>query len=143
MRGTGLALAAAAMLAGGLPALAGQQFFPASPSGYIEFVMPSNNVGCIYTPAGGSSVYVPADGGPELQCDRVAPSYLRFILSASGPAQVISDVADASCCGSANVFAYGNTWKAGPYVCKSATTGLTCSRGAHGFRISKANIKAY
>lgn len=44
--------------------------FPPSPNGFTSFSMPSGNVECIFTPAGGSNVYKPADGGPELSCDR-------------------------------------------------------------------------
>ena len=38
--------------------------FHASPGGQINFVMPSQNVGCTYTPAGGTPTYRPFDGGP-------------------------------------------------------------------------------
>jgi hypothetical protein len=41
------------------------------PAGVQEiFVMPSGNIGCVYTPAGGTPVYQPADGGPG--------AYLRY-----------------------------------------------------------------
>jgi len=125
------------------PALAGPQVFPPNGGGQIDFATPSQNIGCIYTPQGGSGTYVPADGGPELQCDRVLPTYLRFTLSNSGAASVSGDVADASCCGSANILQYGSTWSEGPYVCKSSSSGLTCTRGSHGFQISKAVIEAH
>ncbi len=49
------------------------------------FATPTGNIGCVFTPAGGSRVYVPADGGPELACDIVQPRYMRATLSASGP----------------------------------------------------------
>ncbi|SFG82090.1 hypothetical protein [Ensifer sp. OV372] len=55
------------------------------PAGEPEiFAMPSGNIGCIYTPAGGTSVYQPADGGPELACDIVAPRYVRATLWPGG-----------------------------------------------------------
>jgi hypothetical protein len=123
-------------------ASAGTQTFPSN-NGQVDFVMPSQNVECIYTPAGGTPTYTPADGGPELQCDRAQPTYLRFVLGKSGPATVISDVGDASCCGGTNVLQYGSTWKGGPFACRSATTGIACTRGAHGFLISKAKVKTY
>jgi len=129
-------------LGSGHVALAGMQTFPSN-NGQVDFRMPSNNVECIYTPAGGTPTYTPADGGPELQCDRAEPTYLRFVLGKSGPATVISDVGDASCCGGTNVLQYGSTWQGGPFTCKSATTGITCKRGAHGFLISKAKVKTY
>jgi hypothetical protein len=113
------------------------------PSGAITFIMPSGNVACIYIPAGGSSVYMPADGGPELSCDRMEPTYLRFTLAASGPTQVIGNVGDPSCCGGTNTFDYGNTWTLDGFTCTSAATGLVCKRGANGFTISKAKIEAH
>lgn len=118
---------------------------PPDPSGATTFVMPSGNVACIYTPAGGSSVYMPADGGPELSCDRAAPTYLRFTLSASGPAWVMDNVGDPSCCGGASSFPYGTMVYLPPFVCTSATNGLSCQRSTdgHGFFISRARIEAY
>jgi hypothetical protein len=124
-------------------AAAGMQSFPWV-NGQVDFLMPSNNVECIYTLAGGTPIYMPADGGPELQCDRAAPTYLRFVLGASGPAALITDAGDASCCGGGvNTLQYGNTWVGGPFVCTSAKTGLTCNRGSNGFFISKAKVKAF
>lgn len=105
--------------------------------------MPSGNIACIYTPAGGSSVYVPADGGPELACDRAEPTYLRFTLAASGPAEVRGDIADPGCCGGTNAFAYGESWALPPFQCSSTTAGLDCRRGANGFFIAKAKISAF
>lgn len=127
----------------GVAVAAPVSFFPDA-SGAITFVMPSGNIGCTYTPAGGSSVYIPADGGPELFCDRVEPIYLRFTLSASGPAEITSNVGDPSCCGGSNSFAYGKSWRLAPFTCTSSTKGLSCKRdGGHGFFISKAKTSAY
>jgi len=138
-----LALAVGLVVAASAAEAAPVFFYPDG-SGAITFVMPSGNIACIYTPAGGSSVYMPMDGGPELSCDRVAPTYLRFTLAASGPATVISNVGDPSCCGGANTFAYGNSWRLAPYTCTSSTKGLSCKRdGGHGFFISKAKVQAY
>jgi hypothetical protein len=123
---------------------AGTVAFAPDPSGATTFVMPSGNIACVFTPAGGSSVYVPADGGPELSCDRAQPSYLRFILGAFGPAQAISAVGDPSCCGGTSTFAYGLTWQQAPFTCTSSTSGLACRRDdGHGFFISKAKINTY
>ena len=142
-----LAAAACLLLAAGpVPAAlaGGSVAFDPDPSGAVTFVMPSGNIACIFTPAGGSSVYMPADGGPELSCDRAAPSYLRFTLAASGPATVLSNVGDPSCCGGSNTFAYGLTWWAAPFSCVPSSTGLSCRRSdGHGFFISKAKVSAY
>lgn len=125
------------------PALAGQQSFSAE-GGLIEFSTPSGNIGCTYVPAGGTDVYEPKFGGPELQCDRAEPAYLRFFLYKTGKAVKFTNVGDASCCSANNVLQYGNTWKKGAFTCISERTGLTCTRGdGHGFFISKAKTKVY
>ncbi|RVA23183.1 hypothetical protein EN935_28505, partial [Mesorhizobium sp. M7D.F.Ca.US.004.03.1.1] len=59
---------------------AAEQGIPASADGQIEFNTPSGNIGCIYTAKGGTSTYEPKDGGPELSCSRVEPSYVTIIL---------------------------------------------------------------
>jgi hypothetical protein len=128
-----LALASAAMAHG----------FEPNDQGQIEFTMPSNNVGCIYTPAGGTGTYETADGGAELSCDRVEPSYIRAVLGESGKAKRYTDVGDASCCGSENIFEYGEVWSEGPFSCISSTTGISCTRGTHGFSMSRKAVKVY
>ena len=79
---TVLVLIAAVLLAIA-PAQAKQQVFVPEDDGQISFVMPSGNIGCIYTPRGGTPTYQPVDGGPEISCDRIAPSYVSITL---GPA---------------------------------------------------------
>jgi hypothetical protein len=126
------------------PSFAGQQNFPPDGNGLISFVTPSGNIECAYTPEGGTKVHVPADGGPELSCDRVKPSYLRFILGKAGKAKKISNVGDPGCCSAGPKLTYGNTWKKGKFTCISERTGLTCTRGdGHGFFISKAKTSVY
>jgi len=109
----------------------------------IEFVLPSGNIGCIYTPKGGVPNYQPVDGGPELSCDRVEPEYVRIILGPQGGAVLHKNVGDASCCSAGPVLAYGKRWKAGPFNCRSSTSGLDCRRGTHGFFMSRARLEAY
>ena len=123
------------------PAFAAE--FDPNDQGQIEFTMPSNNVGCIYTPAGGTDTYQTADGGAELSCDRVEPSYIRAVLGASGKAKRYSNVGDASCCGSENIFEYGEVWSEGPFSCISSASGLSCTRGPHGFSMSRKAVKTY
>ena len=123
---------------------AAEQMFPPDANGLISFVTPSTNIGCAYAPKGGTKVYVPADGGPELSCDRVEPVYRRFILGKAGKAKKLSNVGDPGCCSATPVLAYGNSWRVGEYSCVSAKRGLTCMRGtAHGFFISRAKTKVY
>ena len=136
-------VAAAVALFATSPTQAEEQSFPSN-SGQVFFNMPSGNVGCVYTPAGGVAHYQPTDGGPELACDRIEPTYLRFILAARGKARRYNNVGDTSCCDGSNIFRYGNTWSKGPFVCKSTQNGLTCTRvGGNGFFISRATTKVY
>lgn len=125
-----------------LPASAAEQTFP-SDEGQISFNMPSGNVGCVYTPKGGTSVYEPEDGGPELQCDRQEPLYLRFFLRKVGKAEKFENVGDVGCCGADNILRYGNSWSKNGYRCTSEKTGLTCTRGKNGFVISRSKTSVY
>ncbi len=112
--------------------------------GQVGFLTPSSNIECIYTQQGGGGTYEPEDGGPELQCDRSEPAYLRFVLGKAGAAKKISDVGDASCCGGENVLDYGALWSLDPFTCVSSTKGLTCIRDdGHGFFISKARTDTW
>jgi len=117
---------------------------PARTLGAAElFVMPSGNIGCVYIPEGGTETYQPADGGPELSCDRVEPKYLRATLGRSGRAVVRTNVGDQGCCGGETVVPYGKTWSAGPFTCYSERTGLTCERDdGHSFLLSRARVRA-
>jgi hypothetical protein len=118
---------------------AAEQSIPASAEGQIEFNTPSDNIGCIYTPKGGTGTYQPQDGGPELSCSRVEPSYITIILGPKGPATLIKNPGEQPCCSDVTRLAYGNSWSAGPFLCQSSTKGLTCTAtNGHGFFISKA-----
>ncbi|WP_421695570.1 hypothetical protein [Aestuariivirga sp.] len=109
--------------------------FAPSNGGYIEFTMPSGNVGCIYNDEEGS--------GLVLQCDRVEPSYVRVRLFENGKPKVYRDVGDASCCGAEHYFPYGTSWRQGPFSCASTKAGLRCNNGGHGFNLSRSGVKTY
>ena len=117
--------------------------FSENDQGQIEFMMPSGNVGCIYTPEGGTGVYQPMDGGPELSCDRVEPQYVRVTLGPANKTKRYNNVGDASCCGSENVFDYGNVWSHDGFRCVSSESGLSCKRFGHGFSMSRKAIKTW
>ncbi len=140
------AFAIAAMLAASIvgPAAAADQYIGPNAWGQIEFVMPSGNIGCIYTPAGGTPYYDTVDGEAELSCDRVEPSYVRAILGGWGQAKRLTHVGDAGCCGGVQ-FRYGNTLDLGEFICWSERTGLTCERtgDSHGFSMSKAKVQVW
>ena len=104
-----------------------QMNFAAGANGQISFVMPSQNIGCTYTPAGGTPVYNPFDGGPELSCDRIEPQYVRVVLTPKSMRR-FDNVGDRDCCAADNVLGYGSRWLLGPFTCDSSTTGLICQR---------------
>jgi hypothetical protein len=118
-----------------------RESFRANAMGQVTFVMPSLNVECTYTPKGGTLVYQPFDGGPELSCDRREPTYLRFVLTPKSVRQ-FDNVGDQSCCGVDNVLAYGARWSEGPFICDSRESGLTCKRGdGRGFVIGRRHSR--
>jgi len=118
--------------------------FPPADSGAIEFTTPSGNIGCIYIPAGGTKVYQPRDGGPELSCDRPEPKYVHVTLAKSGNAKQIVNPGEQGCCSDTNKLGYGQRWSGGPFTCESALSGLTCKRNdGRGFSISRAAIKLF
>ncbi len=123
------------------PALAAE--FDELASGQIDFTMPSGNIGCIYTPEGGTDNYEPESEGPELTCDRIDPTYVRITLGGEEAATRLDDVKDASCCGAENTFDYGDTWEFDGFTCVSATDGLKCSREDHGFFLSRARVETW
>lgn len=115
---------------------------PLIASGAADFEAPSGNVGCNYIPDGGNGVYHSPDGGAELICDRVAPIYLRFSLSAHGISTLEPHVRDTGCCGGP-VLPYGAHWQGGPFQCDMRETGLTCSNAdGHGFTLSRSEARA-
>lgn len=139
---TGLALL---VLAGAPATFAKEQKFIAQPNGQISFVMPSGNVGCIYTPEGGTDTYEPRDGGPELSCDRIEPSYVNVVLGPKGAAVVTENPGEQSCCGGDNVLAYGNSVHLDGFTCTASTGGLTCETPdrRHGFCVAKSRMLHY
>ena len=128
----------------GLPAKAYElQHFYANDEGQVEFVMPSGNIGCIYTPEGGTSVYQTWDGLAEIQCDRVEPNYVRAILGGQDEGMLLDDVGDAGCCSLTQKFEYDHVVTLGPFQCLSERRGLTCAReDGHGFFLSRALVQA-
>ena len=129
--------------AGSTPAFAAQQTVPPNPDGQIEFITPSGNIGCIFTPKGGTQVYEPVDGGPELNCSRVEPSYVTVILGPKGPAKLIKNPGEQGCCSDVTKLEYGNRWSQGPFKCESTKQGLNCTgTNGHGFFLSKAKATA-
>ena len=142
-----------------LPASAKDQRFSPEHDGTISFATPKGNISCVFIPKGGTDRYKPIGGGPELQCDRLGPGYVRLVLHKTGRAKKVvnplgpissgrgnhvgftAEVGDVEGNGfrmearSGNVLNIGGTWKKGPFVCKSEAKGLTCIRDSHHFFI--------
>jgi hypothetical protein len=134
-----------AMVMAAMPAHAKQQVLTAEPDGQISFVMPSGNIGCIYTPAGGTDTYEPVNGGPEISCDRIEPAYVNITLGPKGPAVLTKNPGEQGCCGGDNVFAYGNTAEVGEFMCSSSDAGLICETRdkKHGLCLSRTRTLHY
>lgn len=106
----------------------------------IEFMAPSGNIGCVYTPAGGTAVYQTADGRAELKCDRSEPEYVRVVVSETGPAR-IEPTDERGCC-SGETIQYGQSWSEGAFTCNVGEAGLTCTnRERHGFTLSRSRAE--
>ena len=140
-----IAAAASAALLGAPLVRAEEQDMDENDMGQIEFVTPSDNIGCIYTPEGGTEIYEPLDGGPELSCDLVEPDYVNVILGPESEAEANWDPGEQACCGADNVLEYDNEVMLDGFICYSETTGLVCqtTSGEHGFLMSKSHIVAY
>jgi hypothetical protein len=114
----------------------------AAPGVSVEFMAPSGNIACVYTPAGGTAVYETADGRAELKCDRSEPEYVRVVMSETGPAR-LEPTDERGCC-SGETIQYGQNWSEGPFSCDVAETGVTCSnREQHGFTLSRSRADVH
>lgn len=118
--------------------------FAPEDNGQIAFTMPSGNIGCLYTPEGGTDTYEPRDGGPELICERIAPEYVTVILGPLEAPEMIVNPAEQGCCGVENIFSYGHVLELGGFTCWSDRTGLACLRldGA-GFTMARAGVELF
>jgi hypothetical protein len=115
--------------------------FPTAANGQIVFVTSSQKIGCTHAPKGGTAVYKPFDGGPELSCDLIEPKYLRVVLTPKNVRR-FNNVGDRGCCDVSNVLPNGTRWSLGPFTCDSAAAGLTCKRlDGRGFFIGLKDIK--
>jgi hypothetical protein len=128
-----------------LPVHAREQVFTAQPNGQVTFMMPSGNIACIYTPRGGTDTYQPVSGGPEISCDRIAPTYVNITLSADGPAVLTENPGEQGCCGGDNVLTYGNTVRFDGFICSSSDAGLICETPdkKHGLCLSRTRTLHY
>ena len=143
LRAMGRIFAAMTPMASALAAGAPGVFAP-NANGQIQFTVPSHNIECTFTPAGGTPNYKPRDSQAELSCDRAKPEYVSFTLGARGKPRLTKNPGEQPCCISEPVLAYGSTWKQGPFSCASTPTGLTCKRAdGRGFLVSKSRTSLF
>jgi hypothetical protein len=107
-----------------------------------EFTLPSGNIGCSYIPAGGTEVYEPRDGGPELICSRVAPTYVTVSMTASSAPIRYDNPGEQGCCGLDSILQYGQNLQLGPFFCSSSKTGLSCTGpNGHWLKMRRAGVE--
>ena len=143
LRSSVVAALGALSLMGGVALAQQATEFKPDAGGQITFVTPSGNVGCTFTPKGATGVYKPADGGPELSCDRREPKYVRVVMTPKSVKR-FDDVGDRGCCDASNPLPYGARWSHESFVCESANSGLTCKRNdGRGFTISRERVETF
>jgi hypothetical protein len=98
-----------------------------------EFLSPSGNISC------------------EVDYNRPGMRSAAYCQTSTPPASVTMDVTGSyttctgeQCLGNAGIntptLAYGTATGVGPFVCSSASTGVACTAGGKGFRISRSGI---
>ena len=111
-----------------------------APGGTSEFAAAAGNVGCTYTPAGGTAVYTTHDGRAELFCDRVEPTYVRLSMSEEGAAREVP-TDERGCC-SGVMLNPGERWRQGPFSCAVGEAGVVCSKAdGHGFTLTRTQAE--
>lgn len=130
-------------------------FFPKSANGQNEvvgFKMPSSNIYCMVEPP------VENQSVSDLRCDLQqmtskpppAPKDCplswgdAFSISQDGNQGIRVCHGDTTKDDALMVLAYGTEWKQDGFLCKSATSGLTCTNAkGHGFTLSRAAQKVF
>lgn len=106
------------------------------------FSAPSGNIGCAYTPAGGTAIYDTPDGRAELQCDRIEPTYIRVVMSEAGAAHIV-ETEERGCC-SGDAIPYGDSWSEGPFSCEITEAGVACRNSVgNGFTLSRSRADVH
>lgn len=102
-----------------------------------EFMPASGEINCTYTGKGGIDVYMPANGGPEIVCDRsVGHVYERVALYAEGPGRIATHPNERSCCSIHPVLLQGERIVRGPFTCELKAGEIACKRAdGHGVAI--------
>ena len=125
------------------PAQAQSIKFPSIGDGVTQFVTPSHSVGCTYIPFDGANGIDTGQNSSELHCYRLGGSHAAVSLGVGGKARKLIVTGQLDCCKGNNVLAFGKSWLAGGYRCKSERSGLTCTWGKHGFSIGRTEINRF
>jgi hypothetical protein len=120
---------------------------PAKSSVYLEFKLPSGNIGCGYAKFEGETASLrceivsglrPLPPKPR-RCDGDWGRAVGMAPTGSASRYCITDTVMNP---GAPVLAYGRTWSRGGFVCRSRTDGLTCTnRSGHGWFLSRARSR--
>jgi hypothetical protein len=141
MKQTLLALAVA--VGWTIPVHAQSNGFSQLPDGVIQFVTPSQEIGCTYIPFDGANGIDTGQNSSELHCYRLDGPEAAVSLGVKGKARGLIVTGKLDCCAGNNVLAFGKSWSAGGYTCKSERKGLTCTWGRHGFVMSATKIRKF
>ncbi len=117
--------------------------FPSLQDGVTQFVTPTQDIGCTYIPFDGANGIETGQNSSELHCYRLDGPQAAVSLGVKGKARGLIVKGTLDCCAGNNVLAFGKSWSAGGYICKSERSGLTCTWGRHGFSISATNLRRF
>jgi hypothetical protein len=97
-----------------------------------EFASPSGNITC--------EVYYNYSGMTHAYCQTATPAR-SVTMDVTGNYKTCTG---QQCLGNSGIntptLAYGQATGVGPFVCQSATSGITCTAGGRGFLISRSGI---
>lgn len=102
------------------------------------FFSPSGNISC-------EIIYGGAGAGPDRASCQVASENLLVSMDVSGGYTSCTET-DPQCVGGWNpedlrTLAYGTETGVGPFLCESATTGITCTvTNGKGFQVSRSGV---
>lgn len=132
------------------PAARGTTLVPMQTVNGGEFVAPSGNISCAvyYNMAGLTHAYCQTTTPPESVTMDLTGKYTtctgEHCLGNDGVSSSHVTCTGENCAGTSGTkvptLAYGKTTGAGPFLCTSAATGITCTVVGRGFHISASSI---
>jgi hypothetical protein len=117
--------------------------FPSIGDGVTQFVTASKEIGCTFIPFDGANGIDTGQNSSELHCYLLNDKQAAVSLGVKGKARGLIVRGELDCCAGNNVLALEKSWAAGGYKCKSERSGLTCTKGSHGFTLGRAKIKLF